>query len=66
MLTGKVFQNVVVALIFRYAADGASGLVSSGVNMDLTAILVALFGIIIAYQIDKSRLASREAVNLVR
>ena len=60
MLTGKIFQNIVVAFIFRYAADSASGLVSTNINMDLAAILVVLFVMIIAYQVEKSRLAKRE------
>lgn len=62
MLVGKVFQNIVVACLFRYAAHRASGLVTTNVNIDLTAVIVALFAIIIAYQIDKSRLATRLAV----
>jgi membrane protein YqaA with SNARE-associated domain len=66
MLIGKLFQNIVIALIFRYAADKASGLVSTNVNIDLAAILVALFVILIAYQIDKSRLANKAGVVTAR
>jgi membrane protein YqaA with SNARE-associated domain len=61
MLIGKIFQNVVVAFIFRYAADQVSIMTSGNLNIDVTAILVVLFGIIIAYQIEDARLAQREA-----
>jgi membrane protein YqaA with SNARE-associated domain len=59
MVAGKVAQNVVVALIFRLAANRASSLVSRDVNFDLTAILVVLFVIIIAYQIERARAAAK-------
>jgi hypothetical protein len=61
MLAGKLFQNIVVALSFYYAAGQASGLVSGGMNIDVAAIVILLFVIIIAYQIDKSRVAKKEA-----
>jgi membrane protein YqaA with SNARE-associated domain len=60
MVTGKVLQNAILAVISYYAADRASGLVSSGVNIDIAAIVMLLFVIIIAYQIEKSRLSQRE------
>jgi hypothetical protein len=55
MITGKVFQNVVVALIFRYATRSASHLASRNINFDMTAILVVLFVMVILYQIEKAR-----------
>jgi membrane protein YqaA with SNARE-associated domain len=66
MLTGKVLQNVVVAFIFRYAADRASGLVSKDINIDLTAFIVIMFVLIIAYQIEKSQVIKRENVAAAR
>ena len=63
MLVGKLFQNIVVAFLFRYAAESASNLVSTDINIDLAAFLVVLFVVVIAYQIEKSRLAKqKEAV----
>jgi membrane protein YqaA with SNARE-associated domain len=61
MLIGKLFQNIVVAFLFRYAAESASSLVSTDINIDLAAFLVVLFVVIVAYQIEKSRLAKRES-----
>ena len=55
MITGKVFQNVVVALVFRYATRSASHLASRNINFDMTAILVVLFVMVILYQIEKAR-----------
>jgi membrane protein YqaA with SNARE-associated domain len=60
MLTGKIFQNIVVACLFYYAAGQAGSLVSGGMNIDVAAIVMFLFVIIIAYQIEKTRLAQRE------
>ena len=59
MVTGKIAQNAVVALIFRLATNNAQGLVSGDVNFSLTAILVALFVIILAYQIERARAAAK-------
>jgi membrane protein YqaA with SNARE-associated domain len=59
MITGKIVQNAAVALIFRLAANNASDLVSRDVNFDLTAILMVLFVIIIAYQIERARAAAK-------
>ena len=36
MITGKIFQNVVMALVYRFASDYASGLVSDDINFDST------------------------------
>jgi uncharacterized membrane protein YdjX (TVP38/TMEM64 family) len=63
MVTGKVVQNVIVALIFRFAEHRVSSLASHDINIDFAAILVALFVIIIAYQIEKARLIKRSGVN---
>ncbi len=60
MLTGKIFQNIVIACLFYYAAGQAGSLVSGGMNIDVAAIVMFLFVIIIAYQIEKTRLAQRE------
>jgi hypothetical protein len=62
-VTGKVVQNVIVALIFRFAEHRVSSLASHDINIDFAAILVALFVIIIAYQIEKARLIKRSGVN---
>jgi membrane protein YqaA with SNARE-associated domain len=59
MVTGKIVQNAAVALIFRLAANNASDLVSRDMNFDLTAILVVLFVIIIAYQIERARAVTK-------
>jgi membrane protein YqaA with SNARE-associated domain len=61
ILIGKVMQNMYVALIFYFTTGWASGLVSKDINIDLTASIVAVFVIVIAYQIEKSRLAERAA-----
>jgi hypothetical protein len=55
MITGKIIQNVLVALAFRYAANSVEGLISTDVNFDMTAILIVMFVIIIAYQVEKAR-----------
>jgi len=55
MLSGKVLQNVVVALVFRYTADAIAERLSGDIHFDLTAIFVSLFIILIAYQIEKNR-----------
>lgn len=64
MITGKIAQNVVVALIFRFAADTAADLLSSNINFDLTAIFVALFILLIAYQIESARASQNRASGL--
>jgi uncharacterized membrane protein YdjX (TVP38/TMEM64 family) len=61
IVTGKLVQNNVLALIFYYAADSASGPVSSDFNIELAAFTTVLFVVIIAYQIEKSRLDKKEA-----
>jgi cardiolipin synthase len=65
MVAGKIFHNTVLALIFYCAADKASSLVSSNIHVDIAAIVVMLFVIIITYQIEKSRLVKREEAYLV-
>lgn len=55
MVTGKIFMNVGVALIFKYATDQAEGLVSRDINFDLTAIIVVLFVMVVLYQVEASR-----------
>lgn len=55
MITGKIVQNVSVALLFRYATSLASGLVSRDVNVDLSAGIMLLFIIVVAYQVEKAR-----------
>lgn len=61
MITGKIFQNVVVALIFRFATDAVSDRLSSNINFDLTAIFVALFVLLIAYQVENARASQKNA-----
>lgn len=55
MISGKIFQNVVMALVYRSAADYASKLVSEDINFDMTASFAVLFIMLIAYQIEKAR-----------
>jgi membrane protein DedA with SNARE-associated domain len=64
MITGKILHNVILAVIFYWAADGASGLASGDTKVDIAAIVAILFVIIVAYQIEKSRLAKRDDVGL--
>ncbi len=61
MLTGKVLQNVVVALLFRYAADSASHLVARNINFDMTAVLLVIFVMIVFYQIARARAARKNS-----
>ncbi len=55
MVTGKIFQNVVMALLYRFATEQVAHLLSSDVNFDLTATLVVVFVLLIAYQVEKAR-----------
>lgn len=55
MITGKILQNVVVALLFRFAADAVADRLSDNINFDLTAIFLVLFILLIAYQIENAR-----------
>jgi membrane protein YqaA with SNARE-associated domain len=64
MVTGKIFHNTILAFILYCAADKASGLVSSNIHIDIAAITVGMFVIIITYQIEKSRLVKSEEVYL--
>jgi membrane protein YqaA with SNARE-associated domain len=60
MITGKIFQNVVMALVYRFAADYAQSLVSENIHFDMTASLTIIFVMLIAYQIEKAH-AERQA-----
>jgi membrane protein YqaA with SNARE-associated domain len=62
MITGKIFQNVVMALVYRFAADAAMQAVSDDIHFDMTASLALLFAMLIAYQVEKARAARRLAV----
>jgi membrane protein YqaA with SNARE-associated domain len=55
MVAGKIFQNVIIALLFRYAANSANTLVANSLNFDLTAGIVIIFLMVIGYQIEKGR-----------
>jgi membrane protein YqaA with SNARE-associated domain len=55
MISGKIFQNVVMALLYRSAADFVQTLVSDDIHFDMTASLAVLFIMLIAYQIEKAR-----------
>jgi len=55
MVMGKIVQNVVMALVYRYAADVASALVSKDINFDMTATIAVIFVMFIVYQVDKAR-----------
>ncbi len=55
MIGGKIFQNVVMALVYRVAADFVQALVSDNIHFDMTASLALMFVMLIAYQIEKAR-----------
>lgn len=55
MIGGKIVQNTLMALVYRYATNQVSNLVSSDVNFDMTITLMILFIMLIAYQIDKAQ-----------
>jgi membrane protein YqaA with SNARE-associated domain len=55
MITGKIFQNVVVAFIFYLATEQAESLTTRDLHFDLTAAIAIVFVMIIIYQIEKSR-----------
>ena len=59
MIGGKIFQNVVMALVYRFAADYAQSLVSDNIHFDMTASLAIIFIMLIAYQIEKARAERR-------
>lgn len=61
MITGKVLQNVVVAIVFRFAADAVAERLSDDIHFDLTAIFLALFILLIAYQIEHTRAQQKKA-----
>lgn len=54
-IIGKIFQNVLMAFVFRYAADLASRFVSENINFDITVALLIIFVMVIAYQVEKAR-----------
>lgn len=56
-LGGKVVQNVVMALVYRFAAEQASSLLSTDISFDLTATLTIVFVMLIIYQVAKARAA---------
>jgi hypothetical protein len=58
MIGGKIFQNVWVAFVFKFAADHVLALVSNDINLDLSVFIVMAFVMIIAYQIEKARLVT--------
>ena len=60
MLAGKVLQNTIIALLFRYAADSASHLVAKNINFDVTAVLLVIFVMVVFYQIARSRAARKD------
>ncbi len=64
MVTGKIVQNVAIALVFKYAADRASGLVSRNINFDITAIIAVMFIMVVAYQIEASRAQNGQSADL--
>lgn len=61
MIGGKIVQNVVMALVYRYATTQVSHLVSDNINFDMTATLAILFIMLIAYQVDKARAVSESS-----
>jgi len=54
-IVGKIFQNVLMAFVFRYAAELASRFVSENINFDITVALLIIFVMVIAYQVEKAR-----------
>ncbi len=59
MIGGKIVQNVVMALVYRFATDQVAHLVADDVNFDMTVTLLVLFVMLIAYQIEKARKEQR-------
>ena len=55
MLIGKAVHNIGLALLFYYGMDSLSGLVSHDINLDFATIIVLVFGLSIAYQVEKAR-----------
>jgi hypothetical protein len=66
MIAGKVTHNLVIATLFYYFTSWSADRVSTSVQADLAFGLLILFGMIIAYQIEKSRLAKREEIDAAR
>jgi membrane protein YqaA with SNARE-associated domain len=60
MITGKVAQNVALTLLFHYATSSASHFVSKDISFDLTASILVVFIMIIAYQVEKARAANNQ------
>ncbi|MBN1565557.1 MAG: hypothetical protein JXA10_17060 [Anaerolineae bacterium] len=63
MITGKIVQNVVMALVYRSAADFAQTLVSEDINFDMTASFMIMFVMLLLYQIEKARAERDDPVN---
>ena len=61
ILIGKIIHNNVVAFFFYFTTSWASSLVSTDINIDLAASIVAIFVIVIAYQIEKTRKGEQDA-----
>ena len=62
MIVGKVLHNATLGLIFYYATDRASGLVSGDINFDIAAVGMVAFVLIISYQIETARRAKQAGV----
>ncbi len=61
MVTGKVFQNVVMALVYHWGAELVERMLARDANFDATASISVIFVMFILYQVEKSRAQARAA-----
>ena len=61
LFTGKVFHNVLFAMIFYLLSDTAESWVKHGLRVDLAFGLIVAFLLVIAYQVEKARHHERVA-----
>jgi hypothetical protein len=54
MVSGKIFQNVGMALVYHFAASFARRFISGNINFDMTGSFAVIFVMLIAYQIEKA------------
>jgi len=55
LFTGKVFHNVVFAIIFFEFSKEMKSVVEGGLRIDIAFILIVTFLLVIAYQIEKAK-----------
>ena len=65
LFTGKLVHNLGIAAVFYYFTGWSADHVTTTVQAELALGLLILFVLLVAYQVEKSRLAKREEVSLV-